>query len=257
MRLGMSEYEARAYVATVSLGEATVNEISKESGVPRSRAYEIMERLAAKGFVETGNTSPICYRANDPLTASNRLMEEVQHANEEILKGLREIGRRAEKRDNPVWTLTGDWAIEHKVGELLDAANKEISFVFLNRSRPLRYAGLIARRAADKDVTVVMAHRPEDFAGLLGKSRIMRLRPVPGMMNEVEGTLCERGFVTRDGHYCIEMVMVVDQDTTLLLTSESEGDRAIIVHGTVLNLFGHDAVNRLIEGAEELTPGKK
>jgi len=33
MRLGLSEYEARAYVATVSLGEGTVNEISKESGV--------------------------------------------------------------------------------------------------------------------------------------------------------------------------------------------------------------------------------
>ena len=66
MRLGLTEYEARAYVATVSLGEGTVNEISRESGVPRSRAYDVMERLAEKGFVEMGNTNPICYRANDP-----------------------------------------------------------------------------------------------------------------------------------------------------------------------------------------------
>lgn len=257
VRLGLSEYEARAYVATVSLGEGTVNEISRESGVPRSRAYDIMERLAKKGFVEMGNTTPICYLANNPLTISDRLMEEVRHANEEIVKGLREIEKKAEKRNNPMWTLTGDWAIEHKVEELLDAANNKVVFVFLSRGGPLRYANLIARKSAGKDVTVVLAHRPDDYVGLLGKSRIMRLRPIMGVFSEVDGTLCEKGFVTGDGGYCIEMIMVVDQDTTLLLTSESKGDRAIIVHGTVLNLFGHDVVNRLIEGAEELAPGRK
>lgn len=253
MRLGLSEYEARAYVATVSLGEGTVNEISRESGVPRSRAYDIMERLAKKGFVEVGNTTPICYRANDPMSASERLMEEVRHANEEIIKGLREIGKKAETRNNPVWTLTGDWAIERKVEELLDAAKREAAFVFLSRSGPLRYANLIAERSTGKDVTVVMAHQPENYIGLLGNSRIMRLRYMSGTFSEVEGTLRDRGFVTRDKRYCIEMILVVDQETTLLLTSEEKGGRAIIIHGTVLNLFGHDAVQRLIEGAEDVT----
>ncbi|KQM11627.1 hypothetical protein AOA80_07185 [Methanomassiliicoccales archaeon RumEn M1] len=256
VRLGLSEYEAKAYIATVALGEGTVNEISKESGVPRSRAYDIMERLASKGLVEMGNTTPICYRANDPLTASDRLMDEVRRANEEIVKGLREIGQRAEKRNNPVWTLTGDWAIEHKIEELLDSAVEEVSFVFLSRSGPPRYAGLIARRSAEKDVTVVIAHRPEDYVSLMGSARVMRLRPISSALSEVEGTLCERGFVTGDGRYCIEMVMVVDQDTTLLLTNEVRSHRAIIIQGTVLNLFGHDAVRKLVEGAQEVTASR-
>jgi sugar-specific transcriptional regulator TrmB len=256
MRLGLSEYEARAYVATVALGEGTVNEISKESGVPRSRAYDIMERLAAKGFVEMGNTTPICYRANDPMTASERLMEEVRHANEEILKGLREAGKKAEKIDNPVWTLTGDWAIERKIEDLLDTARKEVSFVFLSRGSLHRYSGLIAKRSSKKRITVAVAHRPEDYVGHLGSARVMRLLPIPSILNEVEGTLCDRGFVTGDGRYCIEMIMVVDQDTTMLLTNEAKSYRAIIIQGTVLNLFGHDAVRKLIEGAEEVSAGR-
>ena len=45
MSLGMSEYEAKAYIATVVLGEGTIKEISDESKVPRSRAYDVMVRL--------------------------------------------------------------------------------------------------------------------------------------------------------------------------------------------------------------------
>lgn len=256
VRLGLSEYEARAYVATVALGEGTVNEISKESGVPRSRAYDIMERLAGKGFVEVGNTTPICYRANDPLTASDLLMEEVRRANEEIVKGLRDIGKSAEKKDNPVWTLTGNWAIEHKIEELLDTAIEEVSFVFLSRIGLQRYASLIARKSSEKDVTVVIAHRPEDYVGLLGSAHIMRLRPISTVLNEIEGELCDRGFVTGDGRYCIEMIMVVDQDITLLLTNEAKSYRAIIIQGTVLNLFGHDTVRKMVKMAEGVSAGR-
>jgi hypothetical protein len=85
---------------------------------------------------------------------------------------------------------------------------------------------------------------------------VMRLRPISSALSEVEGTLCERGFVTGDCRYCIEMVMVVDQDTTLLLTNEVRSHRAIIIQGTVLNLFGHDAVRKLVEGAQEVTASR-
>ncbi|NLI74121.1 MAG: TrmB family transcriptional regulator [Euryarchaeota archaeon] len=252
VRLGLSEYEARAYVATVSLGEGTISEISRESGIPRSRTYDVMERLARKGFVEMGNTAPKCYRANDPLTASDRLMEEFRRANEEVVKGLRDVGKRADKRINPVWTLTGSWAIEHKIEELLESSEEDVSFVFLNRSSPLRYGALIAKKSQKKNITVVLAHRLKNGSQLLGNTRIMMLQPIPGMLSEVEGTLCDDGFVTGDDCYCIEMIMVVDQDVTLLLTNENDEQRAIIIHGTVLNIFGHDAVRKLIEGAKEI-----
>lgn len=253
MRLGLSDYEARAYVATVALGEGTVKEISEESGVPRSRTYDIMERLAKRGLVEMGSTTPICYRANEPLTASDHLMEEFRRANEEIVRSLHELGRNAEKRDNPVWTLTGGWAIDHKFVELLEGASREVTAVFLSQGGPLRYAKALARASEEKKVTVVLAHDPEGFLGLLGRSRVMRLRPIPGFMSDVEGTLCDKGFVTKDGRYCVETILLVDRDTTFILTREGEGHRAIIITGTILNPFGHDTVARLVRNAEDLT----
>src|SRR5512136_2578770 len=61
MQLGLTEYEARAYVAIVSIHEGGISEISQQSGMPRSRVYDIMERLAKKGFVEVGGTKPLRY----------------------------------------------------------------------------------------------------------------------------------------------------------------------------------------------------
>ncbi len=66
MQLGLTEYEARAYVAMVTIGEGGISEISQQSGMPRSRVYDIMERLARKGFVEVGAIKPLRYRAVDP-----------------------------------------------------------------------------------------------------------------------------------------------------------------------------------------------
>jgi len=170
-----------------------------------------------------GNTTPLCYRANEPMTASNHLMDEIRHANEEILRDLHDLGRRAEKRDNPVWTLTGDWAIRHKIEELLENAKSEAAFVFLSHSGPLRIADLITSISQKKEVTLVLSHEPERYAGLLGKSRVMRLRPIAGFMPELKGELGAKGFVTADGRYCIEMILLVDQETTLILTQEGDG----------------------------------
>lgn len=177
MRLGLSEYESRAYVATVALGEGTVKEISVESGVPRSRAYDVMERLAERGFVQVSNSTPICYRANDHLIASQNLMEEIKHANDEIVKELNEINRKADKVENPVWTLMGQYSIHHKISELLNTAKDNIIFICFNNRNVIKYAKLLADRSKVIPVSVVLVQKAESFAGHLGKATIMRLVP--------------------------------------------------------------------------------
>ncbi len=252
MRLGLSEYEARAYVATVVLGEGTVKEISAESGVPRSRAYDIMERLAERGFVQVSNSSPMCYRANDPLIASQNLMEEIKHANDEIVKELNEIGRKAEKVENPVWTLTGEYSIDHKITELLRSAKDNIVFICFNNRNVIKYAKLIADRSKAIPVSVVLVQKVESFVGHLGKSTIMRLVPAdpPG---EWEGEMTEKGFVTGDSSYCIELLLLVDNESTLVLTKEGNAYRAIVITGTVMSLLSRETANIILGLSEEVT----
>src|SRR5919199_4325836 len=63
-KLGMSGYEAKAYVAMVSAEEAlTGYEVAKLSGVPRSTVYETLAKLIARGaaFETRGDNGPPTY----------------------------------------------------------------------------------------------------------------------------------------------------------------------------------------------------
>ena len=51
MTLGFTEYEARAYISLLKIQPATAYEISRESGIPSSKVYEIIARLLEKKIV--------------------------------------------------------------------------------------------------------------------------------------------------------------------------------------------------------------
>lgn len=55
--IGLTTYEARAYIAGVSLGTASPNELADESGVPRGRIYDIVDDLRERGLVEVRERS--------------------------------------------------------------------------------------------------------------------------------------------------------------------------------------------------------
>jgi len=52
---GLSENEARVYLATLELGSASIWEVSKRSGVKRPTCYVLLEELTKKGFAISKN----------------------------------------------------------------------------------------------------------------------------------------------------------------------------------------------------------
>src|SRR5262245_24342290 len=54
--LGMSLYEARIYVGLLRHGPQNGNEVSKSAGIPSSKVYSTLERLAGKGIVHSVRT---------------------------------------------------------------------------------------------------------------------------------------------------------------------------------------------------------
>ncbi|MBI5025370.1 MAG: TrmB family transcriptional regulator [Nitrospirae bacterium] len=51
-RLGLSEYEAKAYLALLKESPSTAYEIAKASGVPTSKVYEVVKRLEGRGMIQ-------------------------------------------------------------------------------------------------------------------------------------------------------------------------------------------------------------
>ena len=52
-RLGLTEYEARAYTALLKENPASAYEIAKNSGIPTSKIYEVINKLISKEIVQS------------------------------------------------------------------------------------------------------------------------------------------------------------------------------------------------------------
>src|SRR2546422_9505346 len=59
---GMTEYQARVYLALLDLGTATASQIPPISRVPRTRIYATMQQLHEKGLVEIIPETPLKYK---------------------------------------------------------------------------------------------------------------------------------------------------------------------------------------------------
>ncbi|HYM39079.1 MAG TPA: helix-turn-helix domain-containing protein [Thermoplasmata archaeon] len=60
---GLTEYQARVYLALLDLGTATASEIPAISRVPRTRIYTTVRQLHAKGLVQILPERPVRYQA--------------------------------------------------------------------------------------------------------------------------------------------------------------------------------------------------
>src|SRR3989338_7293495 len=82
-KLGLTRGEIKVYLALNKIGEATVGPIGKESGVSKSKIYDILEKLMGKGlvgFIHKGGTK--YFVANDP----HMIMDYVERKEQELAK---------------------------------------------------------------------------------------------------------------------------------------------------------------------------
>jgi sugar-specific transcriptional regulator TrmB len=64
--LGLTGYEASAYVALTRRGEATASEVAIIAELPRQRIYDVLEGLVGKGFATMKPGRPVRYTAASP-----------------------------------------------------------------------------------------------------------------------------------------------------------------------------------------------
>ena len=72
---GLTEYQARVYLALLSLGTAAAAEIPPVSRVPRTRIYATMRQLHEKGLVQILPEKPLRYKAV-PFSSFIKLLAE-------------------------------------------------------------------------------------------------------------------------------------------------------------------------------------
>jgi sugar-specific transcriptional regulator TrmB len=74
--VGLTEYEAKVYMALLNTHLSTATKASEKSGVPRTKIYSVLESLKDKGWVRVCSGVPLLFKAIEPLSVFEKVKED-------------------------------------------------------------------------------------------------------------------------------------------------------------------------------------
>lgn len=123
--LGMSLYEARVYLGLLRHGPQNGNEVAKSAGIPSSKVYAALEKLAGEGVVHTVTTgSGTQYISIAPDELVHRFRQEFEEPIEYLEKAL--PGLAAFEPASEVLTVTTLEAIRENSRFIIDDTSRAL-----------------------------------------------------------------------------------------------------------------------------------
>lgn len=164
--LDFTEYEAKAYLALLEESPLTGYAVAKNSGVPRSKIYEVLDSLTMRGdiLVSPGNTPQYAPVPARELIKNRRIKAEENFEMAE--KAMEQFEHSANEREN-IWNIKGHNEIIDKVKECITSAKHRILMEIWSEDYAELETELI--QAANKGVAVTVVAYGEivsDFANV-------------------------------------------------------------------------------------------
>jgi hypothetical protein len=139
--LGLTSYEAAAYLALLGRVELTPVEVAARGAIPRQRVYDVLATLAAKGLCLARDGSPRAYAAVAPgialeLLAGERAAQlarqrrEAEAAAARLTEALAPIFAGGRGQSDPLAyaeVLTGPTRIAHRALALATSASRRVN----------------------------------------------------------------------------------------------------------------------------------
>jgi len=135
-RLGLTSYEARAYLALLRRDSSTAAETARLAGLPRQRVYDVLASLVEKGLASTRPGKVVKYAAAPPdqalpsLLVQHRLqLEDLERDTESMLDSLQPAYLAGQEHSDPleyIEVLRDRRAINERFAELEAGIKTEI-----------------------------------------------------------------------------------------------------------------------------------
>jgi HTH-type transcriptional regulator, sugar sensing transcriptional regulator len=74
VELGLTRYEAKAYLTLIQRESYAASELAIEAGIPRQRIYDVLNSLMSRGLARDWSGPVTRYAATDPQSAVDRLL---------------------------------------------------------------------------------------------------------------------------------------------------------------------------------------
>lgn len=140
--LGLTGYEAQAYLTLLKLGDSEANEVSVDAGIPMGRIYNVLSILEDKRLIRAQDTRPKKYSGVEPKTAMERLSnirkDELEQAALQIETLANDLTSRlldvkANKPKKTFWTVAIGNESQELVSESIQGAKDEILFFMASK----------------------------------------------------------------------------------------------------------------------------
>ena len=135
-RLGLTSYEAKAYLALTRRGSSTAAEVARLAGVPRQRIYDVLASLVGKGLAISRPGTVVKYAATPPGAAFENLLADrraeladLEQAAVQMVDQLSPAFEAGQEHTDPleyIEVLRDRRAINTRFGELQENIKNEI-----------------------------------------------------------------------------------------------------------------------------------
>lgn len=156
--IGLTMYEAEAYVTLISLISATATEIAEKSGIPRSKIYDVLKGLSKKNFIEVEDGRPQTYNVKSPVEVLGREKDRIDSEIDDTITRLTNVYENGMSQvQAPIWRIYGvekiisqeleiikraKTTVNMRIGFLFDGEGEELIKAF--RSRPSLKVNILA-----------------------------------------------------------------------------------------------------------------
>src|SRR6266851_3460317 len=136
VELGLTSYEAKAYLALMRRDSFAAAEVSRLAGIPRQRIYDVLATLVQKGLASQRPGTPAKYTPVSPEIAIERLLatrreelDRLVRSSHEMISSLAPAFAEGQKERDPldyIEVLRDRTAINERFGELQEGIEREI-----------------------------------------------------------------------------------------------------------------------------------
>jgi sugar-specific transcriptional regulator TrmB len=122
--VGLSKYEARAYLGLLAHGFGPAETIANTARIPRTSAYKVLDSLCAKKFATATPGRPKIYRPELPQRLQERMVEEIT----DLFTTIKMLSDIVNERGLPllVYTIQGRDKVIRKMAEIIESSTKTV-----------------------------------------------------------------------------------------------------------------------------------
>jgi sugar-specific transcriptional regulator TrmB len=127
-KLGLTEYEARAYLSLAELGPSSPRDVAQRAKIPYPSAYDALKTLVSKGWAETAASRPTIYSPRSPEAIGRETFASLREDFVQLEKIYRDVSSRT-PRVEIIYTVMGKDKVLRKMYEMLDRAKRSVTLV--------------------------------------------------------------------------------------------------------------------------------